>query len=189
MTLHLPSLHIISENDVAAISVSLMEVDSILSMNTPDELLVQSDFPQPTIILPQSIPDANSLFAHREDVRMLRYVPNKSPEMHKYYHLESTQAKMPTEVESYFLNSKNFAFATNMYPYTLPPEMVQYITWMKRLDTPRRDTAQFIAKCVKLLNIAVEKLILFERPINKTTVKMIKGSFPLYRHVHVWWEQ
>lgn len=188
MSIHLPELHIITETDIIDVQVDVEEVDLILNLNTPDTILQQSYFPEPVIILPDSVPDANSLLDHREQIRLLQYVPNKSPEMYRYYHLPSTQQKILSEVESYFINSNKFAFVNNMYPYTLPPGVAQYIAWMKEMNTQRRDTAEFIAKCIKYLNVNLDIVIIFERPIAKTTVKMIKGSFPVYRHVHVWWQ-
>ena len=201
--------YMLIESDVSGISVAKWEVDMVQILNTPDDVLSRDTFAKPTVIFPSTYPDADSLFAEsekirlfpsaeslftaREDIRMLRLVPHKSRSMYKFYHGYANndaeklahQAVLAQEVETYFEKTPNFAFVRNMYPYALPPGIDQYIAWMKKMDTPRRQTAEFIAKCVKKLDVEPYDLIVFERSL-RTSVKMVKGSFPVYRHVHVW---
>ncbi len=176
--------HILVEEDVSGVTVADWEIDMVQTLNTPDEVLTREEFRRPTVIISQNMPNADALFGCREDIRMLRLVPNKLKPMYDWYH-SHTRDQLAHQVEEYFQHTTNFAFVRNMYPYDLPPGIDQYIAWMKNMDTPRPDTAIFIAQCARKLDVETYDLIVFERSL-KTSVKMVRGSFPVYRHVHVW---
>lgn len=181
----IPGATIITQVDVRQIAVPDLEIDQILALNTPDEILATEIFTKPTIIRPDTIPDSAALFAARDAVRNLQLVPNKTKEMYDWYH-SHTQEQLAQEVEVLFQQTENHILAPNGYPYALPLDIDQRIVWMKVWDTPRRDTAKFIAQCARIFGIDSSKYLIFERPLMKNKVPMVGGSFPVYRHVHMW---
>lgn len=181
--------------DVADIVVSDAAVNQILQLNTPDELLGRDVFQTPVVIRPDTVANGLELLAHRDSIRRLELVPEKTQEMYDKYHGYTArddkaarlarQRELAVEVEKYFEHTRNFAFVRNMYPYNLPPDIKQYIAWMKQMDTPRIEAAKFIAQCLQKLDVSVDDTIIFERSL-KTSVDRVRGSFPVYRHIHVW---
>lgn len=183
----------LTEHDLKDVVVPVSIIDEICRLNTPDEILDREIFNPPEIIRPASVSTSDELFARRAQIRVLTLVPEKTREMYDHYHghakdeegRQKQQLALAREVETYFNCNNNFAFVPNYYPYNLPLHVYQYIAWMKNMDTPRRDTAEFIAKCLNKLEIQTDNVIVFERSL-KTTVQRVRGSFPVYRHVHVW---
>lgn len=191
--LALINLQLLVDADVADVIVTDQFVAQVLLLNTPDEILSRDEFNVPEIIRPDNIPTSKELFSNRDRIRRLELVPEKTQDVYDKYHgyakdksgRQARQTDLVREVEKFFTYANDFALVPNMYPHNLPLDIKEYIVWMRNMDTPRRDSARFIAQCIQKMDVPLDDLILFERSL-KTAVQRVRGSFPVYRHIHMW---
>jgi hypothetical protein len=174
--------NIIRTSDVEGLIIPRKLVLKVDELMTPRELLAATEYPEPKMILPSEFPDFNSILCRKESVRRLELLPIKDPEEYDRYHAQPRQLLLDA-VKGY-LGPDSMACATNRYPYWLPKDLDQYLVWTKG-DVTDRDLTRFIAKVIHLKKTPIEELILFERP-TKTSMKLLRGTFSEYRHIHLW---
>lgn len=175
--------NIIGEQDLINVPIDDLLVSGIYGIMTPRAVLEELEFAQPEIITPRLYPNFEALLQNREMIQTLRLLPVKTDAEYIRYHQQSKMQLMKM-IESYFYDS-SIAQAANLFPYFLPNDVKQYIIWTKNRYESDEEIAQFIAKSMKLLQLILDDVILFERP-NRTAARFVKGSFPDYRHIHFW---
>jgi hypothetical protein len=144
---------------------------------TPPHILSKSEHDNPYIIFPEDFKSFDELLQCRDDIKELRLVPIKSDEMQiKYHSVDKTDL-----LSSINFEYEDILFMENQFPYMLPNDLHQMIIWIKQ-GTTEEKVIQFIEEKITLYG---EDVILFERPFNINT-KLVKGSFPLVRHIHFW---
>jgi len=144
---------------------------------TPPHILNKLEHDNPFIIFPEDFKSFNELLQCREDIRDLRLVPIKSDEMQIKYH-SIDKADLLSSIN---FENEDILFMQNNFPYMLPNDLNQMIIWIKE-GTLEEKVIEFIEEKITLYG---EDVILFERPFNIKT-KLVKGSFPLVRHIHFW---
>lgn len=158
-------------------------IERILQLMTPPQVLEKTEFEHAFPILPERFPTFEDLIVWREQIRDLILLPVKSDEMRAYYKTLDKNA-LAKDVWKWLANER-FIIKTNEFPYMVPEGTLQFIIWIKDPNESREDVAEFIKIIVESNSWKLEDLILFERPIGITT-KLVKGTFPLIRHVHLW---
>lgn len=144
---------------------------------TPPHILNKLEHDNPFIIFPEDFKSFNELLQCRKDIRDLRLVPIKSDEMQIKYH-SIDKADLLSSIN---FENEDILFMQNNFPYMLPNDLNQMIIWIKE-GTLEEKVIEFIEEKITLYG---EDVILFERPFNIKT-KLVKGSFPLVRHIHFW---
>jgi hypothetical protein len=144
---------------------------------TPPHILNKLEHDNPFIIFPEDFKSFDELLQCREDIRDLRLVPIKSDEMQIKYH-SIDKADLLSSIN---FENEDILFMQNNFPYLLPNDLNQMIIWIKE-GTLEEKVIEFIEEKITLYG---EDVILFERPFNIKT-KLVKGSFPLVRHIHFW---
>ena len=144
---------------------------------TPPHILNKLEHDNPFIIFPDDFKSFDELLQCREDIRDLRLVPIKSDEMQIKYH-SIDKADLLSSIN---FENEDILFMQNNFPYMLPNDLNQMIIWIKE-GTLEEKVIEFIEEKITLYG---EDVILFERPFNIKT-KLVKGSFPLVRHIHFW---
>lgn len=154
-----------------------MTVQSIQSLMTPKHIMCSQEHEQPFIIFPHDFKSFNDIFSVRFLIRDLKLVPIKSDEMQlKYHSIDKTEL-----LKSINFGDKDIILLENQFPYQLPNDVGQKIIWIKP-DVSEETVIDFIQQKIAIYG---DNIILFERPSNIKT-KLVKGSFPLLRHVHFW---
>jgi hypothetical protein len=144
---------------------------------TPPHILNKLEHDNPFIIFPEDFKSFDELLQCREDIRDLRLVPIKSDQMQIKYH-SIDKADLLSSIN---FENEDILFMQNNFPYLLPNDLNQMIIWIKE-GTLEEKVIEFIEEKITLYG---EDVILFERPFNIKT-KLVKGSFPLVRHIHFW---
>ena len=157
--------------------------DGILSLLTPADVLERTEFELPEVIVPWNFPNFEALLARREDIRVLRLLPVKNDEEYKRYHDQSKES-LVSGVERYLAEGQ-IALAPNQFPYFMPDDTSQNIVWMRNPNTSNEDLARFLASLMRLFDVSLDRVIFFERPM-QTTSKLVRGTLPQYRHIHMW---
>jgi hypothetical protein len=158
--------------------------ETILKLMTPVEILEKRDnFEKAWPILPERFPTFDHLLEWREKIRDLVLLPVKSDEMRAYYKTLDKN-ELAREVWEQ-LGDERFMFAGNKFPYMVPENTQQYILWIKDPMETREEVAEHIKHIVQAMNFNLDDVILFERPVGITT-QLVRGTFPLIRHVHLW---
>jgi hypothetical protein len=150
---------------------------------TPNSVLESTEFGQAFPILPERFPTFDDLIVWRQQIRDLILLPVKSDEMRAYYKTLDKE-QLAKNVWKWLANER-FIINTNEFPYMVPKSTLQYIIWIKDPTESRESVADFIKTIVESNDWKLDDLILFERPIGITT-KLVKGTFPMIRHVHLW---
>ena len=158
-------------------------LDRILQIMTPEQVLEKTEFERAFPILPERFPTFDDLITWRPQIRDLILLPVKSDEMRAYYKTLDKNELAKDVWES--IGDRDFLFAENEFPYMVPESTKQFIIWVRHPLQSRENVAEFIASVVTENDFRLEDLILFERPLGITT-KLVKGTFPLIRHVHLW---
>ena len=158
-------------------------MDGILGLLTPADVLERTEFELPEVIVPWKFPNFEALLARRDDIRTLKLLPVKNDEEYKRYHSESRE-DLVRGVEGY-LGGEPIVLAPNQFPYFMPDDVLQNIVWMRDPNTSNNDLAQFLERVMRLLDVSLDRVILFERPM-QTASKLVRGTLPQYRHVHIW---
>jgi hypothetical protein len=158
-------------------------IRSILDLMTPAEILTGSDFSLPEAIHPDEYCSFDKLLAARDRIRRLELVPIKDDEGYAFYHAQSKES-LVRMVEQYFVNGP-IVSVRNAFPYALPTDVGQWLMWLKDPSTSRNVIAERVKKMLERRNLTMNDLILFERPLH-TKSKLVRGTFPEYRHIHVW---
>jgi len=158
-------------------------IDQLLNLMTPQELLDKTELEKAFPIIPEQFPTFDDLLAYRTSIRDLRLLPVKSDLMRAYYHTLD-QDLLAWQVLN-LLEDDDFKLAKNEYPYVVPEGTDQYIFWIQDNYAPRDIIAWELQKIVIDRGFKLDDLILFERPMKATTL-LVKGTFPLVRHMHVW---
>ena len=175
--------NVVKVNDVTNLFFDPEIVSGVVRLMTPDEILHQRDFPKPEVIDPFKYPSFDSLIGRRDDIRCLRLLPVKSDEEYARYH------GIPKELlEGYvmdYLKDSKLTMAINRFPYWLPEDLGQYIIWASNPHIPNLEIVEFIARIMPLAGLSLEEIILFERPKN-INQRLIRGTFPDIRHIHLW---
>ncbi len=175
--------NVLHPRDFEGFEADMSLVSSLLELMTPEEILLKSEFEKPFVISPEEFLSFDDLLSVRDEIRNLRLLPVKSESEYQRYHSNSL-AKLRDEVVEYF-DDTPFAFAENAFPYDIPQDVIQGITWLKDDSIPREKIAFFIANILGLMGKNDNEVILFERPL-LTSTKLVRGSMPSFRHVHVW---
>ena len=166
-----------------------MEVNEIVDLMTPQEILDLTDFGRARPILPENFKTFDDLLSSRGAIRYLSLLPVKSNEMRAAYKAISKD-QLEQEVNE-LLKDRSFVCATNKYPYVLPMGTKQYLIWVKDKNASREEIAKFIMHVVEVLNeqnqwnITPGTMILFERPLGIDKM-LIQGTFSQVRHIHLW---
>lgn len=159
-------------------------VIAIRDLMTPPEIVNAETFQfEPEVISPTTAPDAAALLRRRADVRNLTLLPVKEHVMHETYNSQRNDPRLVEEIIDY-LGGEPYAIADNKFPYRLPPGIEQYIVWIN----PQRNAGGvdfFMAECLSHFNLTTDSLILFERS-SKTSMKLFKGTFKSFHHIHFW---
>jgi len=158
-------------------------IGGILSLLTPADVLERTEFELPEVIVPWRFPNFEALLARREDIRTLRLLPVKNDEEYRRYHHQSKES-LVSGVEAYLAGSP-IVLAPNQFPYFMPEDTSQNIVWMRNPNTSNGNLAQFLARLMRLFDVSLDQVILFERPM-RTTSKLVRGTLPQYRHIHMW---
>lgn len=175
--------NVLKVSDVIGYSFDPEITRGITYLMTPDEILHQRDFPKPEVIDPFKYSNFDSLIGRRDDIRYLRLLPVKSGEEYTRYH-DVSKELLEGFILDYLKDSK-LTMAINRFPYWLPEDLGQYIIWASNPYTPNLEIAEFIARIMPLVGLSLYEIILFERPKN-ITQKLIRGTFPDIRHIHLW---
>ncbi len=158
-------------------------VDQIQSLMTPEELLNETRFENPEIIVPEIYPDFDSLLAERDRIRTLRLLPIKDDENNAYYHSQPKEQLVNT-IHGYTKEGP-FALKDNSYPYLLSKDVGQQVLWIRDRQAPRRLIAESLVGYVQDTGLGIEDIILFERS-KKAETSLVRGTVSEVRHVHVW---
>lgn len=158
-------------------------IERILQLMTPPQVLEKTEFEHAFPILPERFPTFDDLIKWRPQIRDLILLPVKEDGMRAYYKTLDKNELAKDVWDA--IGDKDFLFAENEFPYMVPESTKQFIIWVRDPLQPREIVADFIASVVTENNFNLDDLILFERPIGITT-KLVKGTFPLIRHVHLW---
>lgn len=134
------------------------------------------EFEKPLIISPMIYDSFEKLYDNRQQIIELKLVPIKHDNMHKIYH-EVDHNFLAEELRQRFEKNEIFLL-DNKFPYWLPEDINQQIIWINH-NTDNLRVFNF------LNTLSNQKAIVFERPLNVKT-PLVKGSFPLYRHIHFW---
>jgi len=159
-----------------------MILASVSSLMTPKSVLSKKNFVRPFVIRPQEFPNFETLVAHRDEIRDLRLVPVKDEETHDRYNSIDKDALMRDLLET--MGESRMVLMPNEFPYWLPEDVDQNIMWVKD-GTSDLDVAKFLGWLVQSFELPNEHIIIFERPFN-VDAALVKGTFPLMRHIHVW---
>lgn len=166
-----------------------MEVNDIIDLMTPQEILDLTEFGHARPILPENFKTFDDLLSSRGAIKYLSLLPVKSNEMRAAYKAIS-KTQLEQEVND-LLKDCNFVCATNKYPYVLPVGTMQYLIWVKNKNATHEEVAKFIIHVIETLNaqnqwsISPDTMILFERPLG-VDKKLIQGTFSQVRHIHLW---
>lgn len=165
-------------------------IETCYHLMTSEEVLSKTEFEAPQIIRPEFFPNSEAILNARLKIRDLELLPVKSPDMHKFYNDQRDDPKLVDEINSYFgditrytYELPNIVLASNKFTYQLPPDIEQYLVWIKYGD--KYQVAKFIANCLKTMNVHTDNLVLFERSTRSAT-KLVKGTFKSIRHIHFW---
>lgn len=154
----------------------MIDIDTLL---TPKCILEKEDFDQPYVILPNDFKSFDDLYELKHLIRDLKLVPIKSDDIHKKYHSVNKEDLL----NSIDFGKSNVILRENEFPYLLPKDISQNIIWIKE-NTAQEEVLKFIIDKIS----KIDKVILFERPLN-IKIKLIKGSFPHIRHIHLWFKK
>jgi hypothetical protein len=158
-------------------------IDRILQLMTPVSILEQKEFERAWPILPERFPTFDHLLEWKEKIRDLILLPVKSDEMRAHYKTLDKNALAEDIWRK--LGNERWMFSQNEFPYMVPENTSQQILWIKDPLEPREEVAKFLSQIIQEHNYNLDDLILFERPLGISTL-LVKGTFPLIRHVHVW---
>lgn len=173
----------LSEADLSGVAITEGQLNQVLFRMTPEEVLSQSEFDKAFPIVPEKFPTYDELLAHCEHVQMLRLLPVKDDEMRAHYK-GLDKASLAEKLKAQ-LGDRRFVLAQNEYPYLAPESTHQSLLWVRDRDESHIAIAEFIAKCLVVMRVPANRVILFERPMNTSTL-MVKGTFPQMRHIHLW---
>lgn len=160
-----------------------MSIDQVIELMTPREVLELTEFSKALPILPERFPSFDHLVMHRGAIRNLSLLPVKSDEMRAYYNSLPKDQLYVRVLE--IMGNRRFTLAENEYPYMTPSDTEQSIIWVKDPSESHEAVAKFIHEVLVAFEIPLQDVILFERPL-QTATKLVKGTFPLVRHVHLW---
>lgn len=177
--------NIIRSTDLENIPADCALTEQVLNLMTPPEILLGREFLRPGIIDPRIYPNFQSLLVDRERIRHLELLPIKTDDEYVRYH-EQVKEGLERQIKE-VLGPSEMAIAPNLFPYWLPEDLEQSLIWIANPNTPSIEIAEFIAKTMRLLRLAPNKLILFERPIN-IEIKLIRGTFAEVKHIHFWYK-
>jgi len=166
-------------------AVSRIELLSVVDkLLTSEDTLKRAEFELPKVIHPNIYRSFNALMMYRDQIRDLELVPVKDDVLHESYNAIRSDPKLVTDIIE-LLGEDDLMLAPNKYPYHLPPGVDQLILWVKHFETSRQKIVDFLARTMAFLEIEHDDIILFERPVRNKS-KLVKGTFPAVRHVHVW---
>jgi len=158
-------------------------INQILERMTPPKILEQTMFERAWPILPERFPTFDHLIKWKEKIRDLILLPVKSDEMRAYYKTLNKN-ELAKDVWN-LIGDSRFIIKTNEFPYMVPENTLQFIIWIKDPTESRESVAEFIGTIVESNNWNLDDMILFERPMG-ITAELVKGTFPLIRHIHLW---
>jgi len=160
-------------------------IDQILDLMTPEDILAKTEFDKAFPILPERFPTFDHLLEYKREVRDLILLPVKSDEMRAHYNSLDKAVLLKDLAEK--MGDCHLYFDANEYPYLVPEGTDQQILWIRDPSASRQMIATYLAFLVKMgdLPSKLDEVILFERPM-RTETKLVKGTFPAMRHLHVW---
>ncbi len=147
---------------------------------TPSSVLNKKEHKKPYILLPKDFKCYDDILKYRNMVRDLELVPIKSDEIYEKYHSIDTEKLL----KSIDFTDSPILFQKNEFPYLLPNDVEQYLIWIQK-GTSEKLVLKFLQSKINKYGYNV---ILFERPLNIKT-ELVKGSFPLIRHIHFWFKK
>ncbi len=175
--------NVLRPSDVEGIPVDPVILAQIPSLMTPRQLLELTEFDPPQIITPDLYPSFADLIRDREKVKTLGLLPIKTDYEYQRYKIQPRD-QLLERVKGY-LGDEPLALAPNVFPYFLPADLRQYLVWVRDHEVAEVAVNEFIAKAMNVYSLGVDELILFERS-TRTKAKVVKGTFPEYRHIHFW---
>lgn len=182
--LYLNNLYERSGREIAACLPDPETVAKVEELLTPENLLLQTEFPSPEIITPGTYPHFADLLVQRERIRNLQLLPVKTDDDRTDYHQQSA---LTLKMVRSYVQADRFCLQTNLFPYFLPPDVEQYILWLQDFREDRCTIALELARGIQLLGKTPEEVIIFERPL-KTQSRLVRGTVPQIRHIHLWLE-
>lgn len=157
-------------------------ISQVMDIMTPDEIL-HAAISEPETFTSLSHPTFDSLLVVRDRIRRLELAPKKNDEYYFTYYSKLDKEQLKRITYGYVANDP-FALELNLFPDDLPPDLEAYTLWIKNKDTPRREIANYISDVMTGLNIGINEVILFEKPITSKT-KFIEPSMQNLRHIHM----
>jgi len=155
--------------------------DKIIELMTPKELLLLEEFDPAEIISPDNCNGFDCLLKRRSDITNLKLLPIKLDNVRALY--REDRDKLIGQLTAQ-MGCNQLMYAINEYPYFLPQDVSQGLIWVVDGAT-EEEVISFIADQLDQLNVSPYDVILFERSrVAKT--KMVRGSFPSMRHIHLW---
>ena len=171
---------------IATLIPEAVLIKELRNLLTPKSILEQSEFKKPYVISPKDFQTHQSLLEYRTEIRDLKLVPVKDDITHEAYNNTDKVALLSTILP--FLEESEMVLAPNLYPYWLPTDTDQRLLWVRDRDISEEKILEFIARSVIFLNLSLDNLIIFERPLT-TQAKLVKGSFSHLRHIHFWFDK
>lgn len=175
--------NVLRSEEINGIKVEPKTLNLVKNLMTPEEVLNQTSFDLPEAISPLKYPTFADLVKERLRIRDLKLVPIKTDEERARYKSEPKELLYSRILD--YLGNSSMALAINAYPYFLPDDLAQFLVWIKNRDAKREEVENFIGKCIKVLSIKKDEIILFERSLGFDT-KLIRGSYKDIRHIHIW---
>lgn len=173
----------ITQAQVESITPTAQLINSLKSLMTPKEIIEKTEFERPRVIHPSLYPDFASLLSDREEIRNLRLLPAKSEEEYQRYHSYSQQELTSLVTQS--IGKNRLVYALNQFPYLMPDDTEQGIVWIGKKTVKDEQTIGFIAQLMVHMEKTTDEVILYERPL-LTESKLVRGTIPSYRHIHMW---
>lgn len=119
------------------------------------------------------------LFEHREKIRTLQLMPIKDDHVRaRYNSLDKDELAKPILRD--FDRGIRFLMKPNDFPYALGRDVAQWLIWVPDGVYTHQGVWPEIASVVN-----VDEIVTFER--NRSAEgRLLKGTFPAIRHIHVW---
>lgn len=173
----------ITQAQVEAITPPSELIDSLKSLMTPKEIIEKTEFDRPRVIHPSLYPNFASLLSDREEIRNLKLLPAKSEEEYQRYHTYS-QLEL-TSLVTQTIGRNHLVYALNQFPYLMPHDTEQGIVWIGKKTVRDEQIIGFISRLMIHMEKTTDEVILYERPL-LTESKLVRGTIPAYRHIHMW---
>jgi hypothetical protein len=119
------------------------------------------------------------LLENRERIRMLQLMPIKDDYVRKVYNaMDKDELARPILEE--FQKGIKVLMRPNDFPYALGRDVSQWLAWV-----PDDVGTEFVWDGIRAVVGDLDSIVSFERN-RSADGKLMKGTFPAIRHIHVW---